>query len=588
MERRSDIDILKGFSIIAIILFHIGILPYGYLGVDVFMVISGFLIIPPVIENLSKGGFHYFAWLWRRFKRFLPLVIIVCATSLIIGYFVMMPNDYENLAQSSFASELFANNILLSITTKNYWATANEYKPLLALWYLGILAQFFIIFPLVLIGFNKLCIRKSNKSPLIAALVILTIASFALYLLPSFEYNQKFYYLHFRIWEFGAGGCIFYLTHRNESNHKPLVYLLLTSILLITFSIHARSINAVEKTSIVGVNMIVSSYTLARMILPVTTVIISALLISQRFKMNRALNGLAYLGQMSLSLFIWHQLILAFMRYSIIDKLNIWWVSVYLTAVFIISLASYKWLEKIKIDTIYSKTLLGISWIAVLCASGFIYSRAGVVRDVPEMGVYLNNPYGIRNTEYIDRIYGYDRPFSSNKTRVLIIGYSFARDLACCLEQWDKNNTLQFSYMQWVRHIDRLRQADYVFIFGDKQDVPQQVWDNIRSDCKVYGIGTKYFGKTIGPTYIKRNTEGYFKTSIPVPQLLKETNDNWKTNWGDHYIDFVEASLNEKGEIRIFTPDSMIISFDCMHLTPAGAKYFSSRLGFDDIFGSHK
>ena len=139
-EYRKDLDALKGISIIAVVLYHVGILPYGYLGVDTFLVINGFFIIPSLIESQTIGNYSFGQWFVTRMSRFLPIIIIASVVCLAIGYFVMIPDDYENLSQSTFASLIFCQNILSAITTGNYWDSVNEYKPLMQSWQLGVIA----------------------------------------------------------------------------------------------------------------------------------------------------------------------------------------------------------------------------------------------------------------------------------------------------------------------------------------------------------------------------------------------------------------------------------------------------------------
>ena len=100
--RRKDIDILKGFAIIAVILFHMYILKSGYLGVDLFFVISGYLIIPRLVEQFSREelNFNYFQYEKKRIMRLWPLIVIAGLVCLIVGYVGMLPDDYENLTEN--------------------------------------------------------------------------------------------------------------------------------------------------------------------------------------------------------------------------------------------------------------------------------------------------------------------------------------------------------------------------------------------------------------------------------------------------------------------------------------------------------
>lgn len=160
---RSDIDLLKGLSIVAVVLYHMGILPFGYFGVDVFLVINGFLIILSVYKKMESGQFNYFEFLKSRFIRLAPLVVIACIVSMLVGFFGMLPDDYENLAESSVASLFFSNNILSSYISADYWNVVNEYKPLMHLWYVGVLAEFYIIIPFIVWIDIKLAKRLNAK-----------------------------------------------------------------------------------------------------------------------------------------------------------------------------------------------------------------------------------------------------------------------------------------------------------------------------------------------------------------------------------------------------------------------------------------
>ena len=147
---RKDLDVLKGIAIFAVVLFHLGIVKSGYLGVDVFLVINGFLIIPSICRKVASDKFSYLEFLKSRLKRLWPLVALLSVVCLAIGYVGMLPDDYENLGESVVASNLFSENILLSITTKDYWNVSNDFNPLMHLWYVGVIFEFYLLFPLII------------------------------------------------------------------------------------------------------------------------------------------------------------------------------------------------------------------------------------------------------------------------------------------------------------------------------------------------------------------------------------------------------------------------------------------------------
>lgn len=227
--------------------------------------------------------------------------------------------------------------------------------------------------------------------------------------------------------------------------------------------------------------------------------------------------------------------------------------------------------------------MLGISTILAFT----IYLNAGVVRDVPELGVSINSPFENRNTEYIDQIYKLDKPFATNKKHVLVIGHSFARDFACILKEYDKDSLLELSYSYSREDIDpsRIADADYIFIFGAKSEVPAYIMDERKSNCKIMGIGTKYFGKYFGNYYINRNKPYYFKQSIKSSTLCDSINRRWQESWGKmNFIDMMEVIRQSDGSIPIFTPNKKVISFDCRHLTKDGCIFYSEKIDFSQIF----
>lgn len=192
----------------AVVLYHMGISASGYLGVDAFFVINGFLIVPKVVRDIANGQFRYFAFLEKRTGRLFPLAVLAAALSLLAGYYGMVPDDYENLAQSVVATNIFSNNILASITTRNYWETVNEFKPLMHTWYLGILFEFYLFFPLVVMAVKRLSKKMGfgfDKYAVITLLALSTL-SVLLYLNPSVSTGDRFYLLPYRFFELSFGG----------------------------------------------------------------------------------------------------------------------------------------------------------------------------------------------------------------------------------------------------------------------------------------------------------------------------------------------------------------------------------------------
>lgn len=583
---RSDIDAIKGLAIIAVIFYHIGMLPMGFLGVESFLVVNGFLIIPPLVYQLQTGEFSPLRWLSKRIFRLWPIVLAASTVCLFVGYQMMIPDDYENLAESVVASNLFANNILAAITTANYWDVVNEYKPLMQMWYIGVIVQFYLLYPVILVILKKSFRRQSVKRHFwLAAVSLIGVISLGMYLLYPDTFSNKFYYVQYRVWEFSLGGVAGMTVSRLRISGHTIAYVGY-ALLCVLFLIGFKSLSQVDTLTIVGMETAPGG-DMIKITLTIAVALLTSMLLQTDVKTGLLL---PLLGKISLSLFVWHQVILSFVRYGWISSFNPLQIAIYLLFTLFISLLSHKYIERIKVQRLSSRLIISTLFVLSTGCAFAIYRNAGVVRDVPELGITRENPYANHNTEYIDQIYALQQPFTSSGPHVLIVGNSFARDFACIISEYDVDNNLEMSYSPYVDNIDpsTLADADYLFIFGPKDAIPAKLFSKLKPSCKIYGIGTKSFGKNFGIYYARRNTPDYFSQTIPSNPTVDSINAKWRQQWGvENFIDIMEAAKLSNGRVRIFTPDHKVISFDCRHLTPDGCKFCSTRLSLDKIFTSH-
>lgn len=149
---RSDIDGLRAVAVLSVLKFHAfpSVLPGGFVGVDIFFVISGFLITGIILKGLQQGDFSFKEFYARRIGRIFPSLFVVLSVCLTIGWFVLFPDEYRQLAKHTIAGAAFMSN-LLSWHQAGYFDTAARSKPLLHLWSLGIEEQFYIAWPLLLV-----------------------------------------------------------------------------------------------------------------------------------------------------------------------------------------------------------------------------------------------------------------------------------------------------------------------------------------------------------------------------------------------------------------------------------------------------
>lgn len=228
---RKDIDGLRAYAVLAVVLFHFGYLPNGFLGVDVFFVISGYLITGIIYGKILQNDFSIKDFYIRRTKRIIPLVSFICIVSLILGMLFMLPDDFENLAQSIVATNFFNNNTLQVITTKNYWDVINEFKPLMHTWSLAIEEQYYLFYPFLLVFIAKFRVKL-----LLPILTVLTFLSIGLFFSPLQNY-YKFYLLPFRFFELSIGGIAAIILNGKIIKHKFPTALTIALIVILCFDL---------------------------------------------------------------------------------------------------------------------------------------------------------------------------------------------------------------------------------------------------------------------------------------------------------------------------------------------------------------
>lgn len=596
---RQDLDALKGIAIIAVVLFHMGLLKSGYLGVDAFFVINGFLVIPSVIKKIGSYEFSFLSFMEKRIVRLLPLIVLASVACLILGYFLMLPDHYEGIAESVIAGNLMSENILSAITTKNYWDVSNEYKPLMHLWYVGILFEFYILLPLLMLFTNGIAkkLKRDGKKWMVVALSSLCAISFLLYVLPYGTTGNKFYYLPYRFFELATGGLVAMYIGKVEGGQKLSTLQNIVAIglaLVICCSLYnVITGNTVSERVVIGKELSKSnglpiSSTFALLL----TVVLTAIVVACKNGGSLLLRSraLAWFGKMSYSIFIWHQVLLAFYRYSISYEMSAFAIFVFLAATLVVSVLSYYHVEK-KIATSHMSFA---SWCVVaalvMIPSGYLYQHAGVVRDVPELDIKKGTEYRGMFGKYCDRVYNYNKDFENNgKINVLVVNISFGRDFANVLLESPYKDSINLSYVYLWRYpeaMQRATKADYIFSFTSKKDIPNDVWENIKPTAKVYGIGTKNYGFCNGYSYVHRSSPKFHRMSNPIVPGYIELNNEWKDEWKENYIDFITPALNDDGSVKIFTPDNKYIAQDCKHFTQAGAKWYASIIDWKKIFSN--
>ncbi len=572
---RYDLDVLKGLAILAVVLYHAGWCKSGYLGVDVFLVLNGYFVVPQVMRQIEEKRFNFFAFLEKKLFRLLPLVLLICGLSLAVGYWGMLPNDFRFLSEEAVASSVFGNNIFQSVTTQNYWA-AIYHKVLMHTWFLGVLMQFYVVFPLLM-----LLMRSRMK----LALVLLTLLSLLLYLLPIDTIGDKYYLLPYRFFEIAVGGIVALYFRKGC---PCLSYLSLGCLLLMIF-FGAFTIGEREMpyNLVGGTNTIRESFLPREVLLLLTALFAVGYLITSNQECKISLSAkrsklLAPLGRMSLSVFLWHQPLFAFYRYFFADELSLSVMMALIILTLMLSAFTYYIIERRLTISSISRIFLAFAFLVVCALALWIYQRGGVIRDIPELDMYESSADPTAFERYTDRIYQYDREFSPDESgrKILVIGNSFARDFANILLESPQRDSIQLSYHYGIEDcpIIRVRQCDRIYFFGWKHQVPNVIWQNLKQGADVWGIGTKNHGTSNGIFYKNRHRPDYFAQRITIREDFHIVNRKLKAEWQDKYVDLLSLTLQSDSTVLVFTPDHHFITYDGLHLTPTGIRYYVQLL----------
>jgi peptidoglycan/LPS O-acetylase OafA/YrhL len=328
---RPDIDGLRAIAVLAVVFYHSGITVFsgGYVGVDVFFVISGFLITTIIVREIDDGSFSVANFYERRMRRILPASIATTAGCLVVGYYLFDTRDLTNLAHSAIANNLFLSNVYFYMQA-GYFDVAAELKPLLHTWSLSLEEQYYVVTPVLLM----LVARYFNRKYLLI-IIPSAVISFAACLYGTTE-NQGavFYMLPTRAWE-----------------------LLIGSILAIARLPPIRSDKANQSLALGGMAMILVSifrfdnqiaFPGAYAALPTLG---TAILIytgrSRTTLINAALSlrPVVFIGLISYSLYLWHWPAIVFSKYVKSTELSNTESIVMLLLIFVISVLSWRFIE---------------------------------------------------------------------------------------------------------------------------------------------------------------------------------------------------------------------------------------------------
>ena len=306
---RPEIDGLRAVAVLPVLFFHAGLRSFsgGYIGVDVFFVISGYLITTIIDAEIRNGALSIIRFYERRIRRILPALFTVCIACVPFAWLWMLPEELKHFARSLVAVNLFSSNLLFWQET-DYFAAPAELKPLLHTWSLAVEEQFYLFFPLLMV-----LLARRNKAVLLTVLFSISLSSLMLAEWASQAYpSANFYFLPSRAWELGVGAIL--ASSRLTQIVPPRWIAQLGSIAgiaAILFSIFKFDVSV----PFPGFWALVP-------VLGTALVIICA---NPSTIVGRILNWrpIVGVGLISYSVYLWHQPVLAFARIRLVDHVPI-------------------------------------------------------------------------------------------------------------------------------------------------------------------------------------------------------------------------------------------------------------------------
>ena len=621
MKYRSEIDGLRTVAVIPVILFHAGFEAFsgGFVGVDVFFVLSGYLITTILAHEMAEGRFSIARFYERRARRILPALYFVMLTTLPVAFWLMLPDEFAEFCRAFLSVIVFASNIFFWQTT-DYFARAAEENPLLHTWSLAVEEQYYMLFPLILL----LLWRFRGRRAALLGVALLTAGSLAL---AEIGWRAapvaNFFLLPSRAWELGLGAlAALHLQRRGADAPAP------------------RGAGALAA---LGLAMIVASvfiyepdtpFPSVYALLPTVGAVLVILYARPDASAGRllSLRPMVFLGLISYSAYLWHQPLFAFARLESFGPpapalmLGLSVVSLGLAAL------SWRYVEQPFRDRarlpgplILRYSLAASAALLLIGAVAPMLARIET-RYPAELRQFTDVTYDER-VHYVED--SYDRLVNATFTpdggaKLLIIGDSFSQDFYNMLRE----NAAFQGYQIATRRVNSncqiylgpenlsdlveppvekcltspgakdfvgiASQADVViFALSWRPWSGARIMETIgnfgfRPDQKVLVIGRKNFGYFNPRAFLRMDQAGLPALRNDANALQMETNAAMeKLVPPAMFVDTHRILCGTGPSCPLFTPTGDLIAFDSSHLTQAGARYVGGLLFRDPLLAPY-
>jgi len=633
MNYRREIDGLRAIAVLAVILFHAGLgVKGGFVGVDIFFVISGYLITSIILSECEAGTFTLAGFYERRVRRILPALFFVLLCCLPVAYILLLPDQMARFAKSFLSGLFFVSNYYFR-ANMGYFSPNSDEEPLLHLWSLAVEEQYYIFFPLLAAwlwhkkewNFRVATLVWRHRSlGLVIIVLLISIASF-IYAEHELGSEKLFYDTRGRVWELLIGSLLA-IYMRGRLWYNPALQ-------------HSRNRLLAEFGSALGLLLIlVSCFGLSKgkpfpghwALFPTLGTALVILFASQATLTGRLLSSriLVGVGLISYSAYLWHWSLFAFTRITVSEPSRGLFAGL---SVLSLGLAfiSWRYVERpfrnrklfqrsqiFRFAAISATLLVAVSCVGLNGIPSRFTADADLFVPDQERWQYVNGHYS--------QLKGID-PFSNKqKLRVLLLGDSFSQDLVNMMteasllpdaemriraisvecqiyigeEKWmdfveETYHTpcAQYVYTEnFYPSLQPLIQNADIIIFASAwqewaaRRLPETIKNlQIPDSTRVIVIGTKNFGKIRIRDYIGLSVQEKAELQNSVNDYLTSMNKILRHNLEGmpnvEFVDLHELACGKDSETcPIFSPEGKLLSYDGFHLTQAGAAYIGGLL----------
>jgi peptidoglycan/LPS O-acetylase OafA/YrhL len=599
---RYDINTLRAIAVLGVMLFHFKV-PYadgGFAGVDIFFVISGYLMSRIVLNGMSKNTFSILDFYKRRALRIIPALLVLVAIVAFVTFFIYLPTDYRDLSKNALSSLVFLSNIVYSKV--DYFALSSDNNIFLHTWSLSVEWQFYLILPVVLVLMNRYFRNDRNKFLLLFVFASISSFAYSVYL-SNQNPSISFYFLHTRAWEMLLGGIAFLCEDKIRVKFKSTIAII-GYIILISSIVLLR-----EDMRWPGVYTLIPTFA--------TFVII---LCNQNSFLILELRLVQFIGRTSYSIYLWHWPLYVFAGYFALYSVE-YAQLIFLLVSIALGYASYNLIEKFNFSNVIRiiTPTLGVAAVLVI-VNKLDFNNRLFEKDALHVSNYKEN-HKVEVGKLMTRecAVNFDmgeKPDFGSKMcfglvdgmkNVILMGDSHSAHVSQSFRERllsDSTNLIQASFVGCMPILDKngnqgcseaidYMYADFIPKNKDKIDavIISANWINAKRKKQLVPdiIRTiKYVESFNIPVIILGQSETYitsyasiaareieYKTSLDkkfIDQESYKVNQTLKKSLGSYYIDIFEVNTDKLNK------DNIPYMYDHNHYTKYGADFVTNHI----------